>query len=215
MGVSRLSGMLLPPMLTDTAIRNAKPREKPYKLSGGGGLYLLINPSDSRWWRLKYRVAGKEKLLSLGVYPEISLKQAHDRRDECRRQLANGIDPGVKRKVEKASEVDSFEAIAREWFEKFSANWAPTHSSKVIRRLEMDVFPWLGSRRARDIAPPELLTCLRRVESRGALDTAHRVLQNCGQIFRYAVATESPCASHRAAFPTGRRDLARASHVYW
>jgi len=144
-------------------------------------------------------------LLSLGVYPEVSLKQAHDRRDECRRQLANGIDPGVKRKVEKASEVDSFEAIAREWFEKFSVNWAPTHSSKVIRRLEMDVFPWLGSRRARDIVPPELLACLRRVESRGALDTAHRVLQNCGQIFRYAVATgraeRDPAADLRGALP--------------
>jgi integrase len=124
--------------------------------------------------------------------------------------LANGIDPGVKRKVEKASEVDSFEAIAREWFEKFSANWAPTHSSKVIRRLEMDVFPWLGSRRARDIAPPELLTCLRRVESRGALDTAQRVLQNCGQIFRYAVATgraeRDPAADLRGALPPPNGD---------
>jgi hypothetical protein len=162
-------------MLTDTAIRNAKPREKPYKLAGGGGLYLVINPSGSRWWRLKYRVGGREKLLSLGVYPDVSLKQAHDRRDECRRHLASGIDPGVKRKVEKASEVDSFEAIAREWFEKFSANWAPSHSSKVIRRLEVDVFPWLSGRRARDIAPSELLACLRRVESRGVLDTAGSV----------------------------------------
>jgi integrase len=150
-------------------------------------------------------VDGKEKLLSLGVYPEVSLKLAHERRDECRRQLASGIDPGARRKAEKASEADSFEAIAREWFEKFSRSWAPSHSSKVIRRLEVDVFPSMGSRRARDISPPELLACLRRVESRGALDTAHRVLQNCGQIFRYAVATgravRDPAADLRGALP--------------
>lgn len=192
-------------LLTDTAIRSAKPRTGPYKLAAGGGLYLLINPNGSRWWRLKYRVGGKEKLLSLGVYPDISLKVARDRRDEARRELEAGGDPGVRRKAEKVAQAHSFEAVAREWFEKFSANWADSHSSKVLRRLEMDVFPWVGSRPVSQITPPELLTCLRRVEKRGALDTAHRVHQNCGQIFRYAVATgraeRDPAADLRGALP--------------
>src|SRR6185312_12443761 len=117
-------------MLTDTAVRNAKPREKPYKLSDSGALYLLVSPNGSRLWRFKYRIAGKEKLLALGAYPEIPLKQARDRRDEARQQLANGIDPGVKRQVEKAAEGETFEAIAREWFAKFSANWAASHAEK-------------------------------------------------------------------------------------
>jgi integrase len=176
-------------VLTDTAVRNAKPREKPYKLSDSGALYLLISPGGSKLWRFKYRVEGKEKLLALGAYPEIPLKHARDRRDEARRLLANGVDPGVKRQVEKAAAGDTFEAIAREWFAKFSVNWAASHSEKVIRRLELDLFPWLGTRPIREITPPELLTCLRRIEGRGAFDTAHRAHQNCGQVFRYAVAT--------------------------
>ncbi len=191
--------------LTDASIRSAKPSEKPYKRAAGGGLYLLINPNGSRWWRFKYRLGGKERLLSLGVYPDVSLKQAREKRDEARRQLANGIDPSVKRKAEKVAQADSFEAVAREWFAKFSTNWADSHSSKVLRRLEADVFPWLGSRPVGQITPPELLVCLRRVEGRGALDTAHRVHQNCGQIFRYAVATgraeRDPAADLRGALP--------------
>ena len=175
--------------LTDTEIRGLKPKEKPYKVSDGHGLYLLINKNGSRWWRFKYRIAKKEKLLSLGVYPDISLKLARERCEEVRRQLSTGADPSAKRKAEKIAQADSFEAVAREWFAKFSANWADSHSSKVLRRLEMDVFPWLGSRAVSQILPSELLTCLRRVEARGALDSAHRVQQTCGQIFRYAIAT--------------------------
>lgn len=190
-------------MLTDTAVRNAKPREKPYKLADSGALYLLISPGGSKLWRFKYRVDGKEKLLALGAYPEIPLKQARDRRDEARRLLANGVDPGVKRQVEKAAAGDTFEAIAREWFAKFSANWAASHSEKVIRRLELDLFPWLGARPIREIIAPELLSCLRRIEGRGAVDTAHRAHQNCGQVFRYAVATgradRDPSADLRGA----------------
>jgi hypothetical protein len=131
--------------LTDAAIRSTKSRLKPYKVAAGGGLYLLINPNGSRWWRFKYRVSGKEKLLSLGVYPEVSLKLARERRDESRRQLANGSDPSAKRKAEKVAQADSFEAVAREWFTKFSVSWAESHSSKVLRRLEMDrcATPWL------------------------------------------------------------------------
>lgn len=192
-------------MLTDNAIRSAKPREKPYKLFDERGLFLLVTPSGGRWWRLKFRVAGKEKLLSLGVYPDVTLKSARELRDDARRELAGGVDPSAKRKAEKVAEADSFEAVAREWFAKFSANWAETHSEKIIRRLEADIFPWLGSRSVGQITAPELLTCVRRIEGRGALDTAHRALQNCGQIFRYAVATNraerNPAADLRGALP--------------
>jgi integrase len=192
-------------MLTDNAIRAAKPREKPYKMFDGGGLYLLVNPNGSRWWRLKFRVDGKEKLLSVGTYPDVPLKLARDRRDDARRQLVNGIDPGAKRKAEKTAEGDGFEAVAREWFAKFSPTWKATHSAKIIRRLELYVFPWLGSRRTGAITPPELLSSLRRIEARGTLETAHRVHQNCGQIFRYAIATgraeRDPAADLRGALP--------------
>ncbi len=205
LGVTAQYRMRLPPMLTDTAIRSAKPREKPYKLADGGGLYLLINPNGSRWWRLKYRVDGREKLLSIGVYPDVPLKDAREERDEARRLLAKGVDPGEKRKSEKSAQVDTFEAIAREWFAKFSAGWAAGHADKVFRRLELFVFPWLGARPIRGISAPEVLTCLRRIEARGTLETAHRTHQHCGQVFRYAVATgraeRDPCADLRGALP--------------
>jgi Phage integrase central domain/Arm DNA-binding domain/Prophage CP4-57 regulatory protein (AlpA) len=175
-----------PGMLTDRELKTFKPREKPYKISAGGGLHLLINPSGSRLWRMKYRVDGREKLLSFGMYPEVSLKDARDRRDDARRVLRQGIDPGAQRKAEKAAVAETFEAIAREWFEKFAPSWAESHSSKVIRRLELEVFPWLGPRPIKSIAPPDLLSCLRRIEARGVTETAHRVHQCCGQIFRYA-----------------------------
>jgi integrase len=193
--------------LTDAAIRNARPADKPRKLSDSGGLYVLVNPNGSRWWRLKYRSGGKEKGLSLGVYPEVGLKDARAKRDEMRRQLAAGIDPGRVRSAAKAAQTgsNSFEAVAREWIAKFSPTWAPSHSSKVVRRLERDVFPWMGSRPIGDITAPELLTVLRRIESRGALETAHRALRNSGQVFRYAIATgraeRSPAADLRGALP--------------
>lgn len=175
--------------LTDTSIRNSKPSDKPTKLFDGGGLFLLLNPNGARWWRLKYRVAGKEKLLSLGVYPDVPLKVARERRDDARKLIAQGIDPSAKRQAEKVAQADTFEAIAREWFEKFAPGWAQGHSDKIIRRLERDVFPWLGSKPVGSIAAPEILTCLRRIEKRGAIDTAHRAQQNIGQVLRYAVAT--------------------------
>ncbi|EIT69977.1 MULTISPECIES: tyrosine-type recombinase/integrase [Hydrocarboniphaga] len=179
--------------LTDTGIRAAKPKAKPYKLPREDGLFLLINPSGSKWWRLAYSFDGKEKLLSLGVYPEVSLADARRRRDEARKLLAAGVDPSGHRKAEKLAGAEraanSFEVIAREWFGKFSTRWAPSHSSKTIGRLERDVFPWLGDRAVASVTAPELLTVLRRVEARGALETAHRILQVSGQIFRYAIAT--------------------------
>ncbi|WP_343661081.1 integrase arm-type DNA-binding domain-containing protein [Ralstonia sp.] len=198
--------------LTDTAIRNAKPSEKPIKLSDGGGLYIEIAPSGGKWWRLKYRFAGKEKRLSLGVYPDVGLKEARDRRDAAKRLLADGIDPSVERRVRKAATVEragnSFEAVAREWHIKFSPDWSESNAKKVLARLENDVFPWLGGRPIAEIKAPDLLGVARRVESRGALDTAHRVLQTCGQIFRYAVATgraeRDPSGDLRGALPPAK-----------
>ncbi len=179
--------------LTATSIKNARAVDKPLKLFDGGGLYLLVNPNGSRWWRFKYRYLGKEKLLSFGTYPDISLKDARDRRDEARKQLAAGIDPGEHRKAMKTTLAfrgeNSFEIVAREWFAKYSPNWAAGHSDKIIRRLERDIFPWLGGRPIAEITAPDLLATLRRIESRGAIETAHRAQQNCSQVFRYAVAT--------------------------
>ena len=179
--------------LTATSIKNARAVDKPLKLFDGGGLYLLVNPNGSRWWRFKYRYLGKEKLLSFGTYPDISLKDARDRRDEARKQLAADIDPGEHRKAMKTTLAvrgeNSFEIVAREWFAKYSPNWAAGHADKIIRRLERDIFPWLGGRPIAEITAPDLLATLRRIESRGAIETAHRAQQNCSQVFRYAVAT--------------------------
>ncbi|HRH79981.1 MAG TPA: integrase arm-type DNA-binding domain-containing protein [Thiobacillaceae bacterium] len=179
--------------LTDTAIRNAKPTEKSVKLSDGGGLYLLLNPNGSRWWRLDYRFDGKRKTLSMGVYPDVTLKDARARRDEARKLLAVDVDPGENRKALKAAKKDratnSFEVIAREWYAKFSPTWSESHGDRTIRRFERDIFPWLGDKPIAEISPPRLLETVRRIEQRGALETAHRALSNCGQVFRYAIAT--------------------------
>lgn len=193
--------------LTDTAVRNTKPREKPYKLADEKGLYLLVHPNGSKYWRLKYRFAGKEKVLAIGVYPDISLADARNRREQARKQLANTVDPGEVKKVNKRATLvaaeNSFEAVAREWFAKFAPTWVPSHSNKIIRRLERDIFPWIGNRPIAEVTAPDLLTALRMVEGRGAIDTAHRVLQNCGQVFRYAIATgrasRDPSADLRGA----------------
>ena len=195
--------------LTDTAAKNAKPKAKPYKLGDSGGLFLLVATNGGRWWRLKYRFDGKEKLLSVGIYPEVSLKQARDRRDEARRLLAEGIDPGEHRKVTKVaqSEADpnTFEAVALEWIAKFQSTWTENHADKIRRRLERDLFPWIGKRPIASIEPQDVLSALRRIEERGRIETAHRALQNCSQIFRYAVATQrmasDPARDLRGALP--------------
>ncbi len=192
-------------MLTDTAIKAAKPREKPYKISDGRGLFLLITPAGGRWFRFKYRFQGKEKLLSLGVYPDVSLKAARDAREKARGLLGKDVDPGVTRRCEKFSIRDSFEAVAKEWFEKFSQKWVAGHSDKLIRRLELYIFPWIGNRPIGKIEAPEILACVRRIEAKGNLETAHRALQVCGRIFRYAVATgrahRDPTGDLRGAIP--------------
>lgn len=195
--------------LTDVEARNAKPREKPYKLSDAKGMYLEIMPNGSKYWRVKYRFLGKEKRLALGVYPEVSLKDARIKLDEARSRLASGIDPSAERKAAKTAAIDraenNFEAVAREWFKKHSPMWAPSHAEKIIRRLERDIFPWIGPQPIAEISAPNLLSVLRRIENRGAVETAHRAHQNCGQIFRYAIATgraeRDPSADLRGALP--------------
>ncbi|MFT4197678.1 MAG: integrase arm-type DNA-binding domain-containing protein [Pseudoxanthomonas sp.] len=193
--------------LTDVVIRKARPEAKPRKLADGGGLYLLLNPDGARWWRLKYRFAGKEKLLSLGTYPDTSLGEARERRDAARKLLANGVDPGVQRKAEKARSAElaanTFEAVAREWYAVKSVQLVPSYRSKVLARIEGDLLPLLGKRPVAELTAPEILKALRRIEDRGANETAHRVLQTCGQVFRYAVATglldADPTAALRGA----------------
>ncbi len=193
--------------LTDTSIRSAKPKDKTFRLFDSGGLYLEINPAGGKWWRWKYRVGGNEKRLSLGVYPDVSLKFVREKRDTARRQLAKGIDPGHARKAEKLAQAgaESFETIAREWHAKFSPGWVASHGDRILRRLEKDLFPWLGKRSMLEIKAPELLVVLRRIENRGALESAHRAMQNCGQVFRYAVATgraeRDPTGDLRGALP--------------
>jgi integrase len=179
--------------LSDTTIKNAKPTpDKAYKLPDEKGMYLLINPNGSKYFRLKYRFAGKEKVLALGVYPDTGLKQAREKRDEARKLLADGIDPGENRKAVKSSRAESaansFEIIAREWGSRKVNEW-DDKNNRSKRMLERNIFPWLGSKPITDILPKEILDCLRRVEDRGTIETAHRTLQICGQVFRYAVAT--------------------------
>ena len=178
--------------LTDTAVRNAKPAEKPYKLTHGKGLYLLVN-ATGKYWRLDYRFAGKRKTLALGVYPDVTLAKARERRDDARKLLTNDTDPSLVMAVNKRARLqaaeNTFEAVAREWYAKKLPTWAPTTAQKVIRQLEKDIFPWIGNRPIKDIAAPELLSTLRRMESRGALELAHRMREYCGMVFRYAVAT--------------------------
>ena len=196
-------------MLSDTRIRRVRLTDKPRKLFDAGGLYVLVTPEGARYWRLKYRFAGKEKLLALGVYPQVPLALARARREEARVQLAAGVDPGAAKKAARAAvvarEVGTFEAVAREWFSKFSAPWAASHAKTVERRLERDVYPWIGNRPVGEIAAPELLAMLRRVESRGALETAHRIHQVVSQVLRYAVAIgraqRDPSADLRGALP--------------
>lgn len=199
-------------MLTDTKIRNTKPTSKPFKLYDEQGLFMIVNPNGSRWWRLRYTFDGKAKTLSLGTYPAVTLKEARQHRDDARLWIAKGTDPSDIRKAAKATKAeekqeqaeakqqaamlaagiplpDSFEAVAREWFAKNEAIWAANHADRIIRRLERDVFPYIGSKPVAEITAPEVLAVAQRIEDRGAGDTAHRAKQNIGQVMRYAIAT--------------------------
>jgi integrase len=179
--------------LADTRVRNAKGRAKPYKLSDGGGMYLLVVPDGGRYWRLDYRFAGKRRTLALGVYPTVPLSDARARREEARTLLTKGTDPSAAKKVRKraASHADetTFEPIAREWVQRQRKRLAPRYCTQVLTRLEADVFPQIGSRAITGITAADLLDVLHRVETRGAFETVRRLRQSCGQIFRYAIVT--------------------------
>jgi integrase len=197
--------------LTDIRVRNAKPepRKKTTRLYDQRGLYLEVSPNGGKWWRLKYRFVGKERRISLGVYPETSLKEAREDCAEARELLKKGVDPSQRRKLEKLAQAEeiasSFESITREWFRQTSGLWDEGHSVRVMRRFERDIFPWIGARPIREITPPELLMVMRKIESRGAIDTAHRMLGSCGKVFRYAISTgrltTDPARDLRDALP--------------
>ncbi len=203
--------------LTDTTIRNAKPRQKPYKLSDGGGLFLLVQPSGGKWWRYKYRYLGKEKLLALGAYPDVSLSEARKRHLRARTTLAEGQDPGEAKKEAKRLVVlkseNTFEAIAREFIDSRKHKWVTSYTVAMLARLERHVFPKLGNRPISEITAQEFLSVVRVVEKSGALDMAMRLGQAAGQIFRYAVATgradRNPIVDLRGALkPPVRKHMA-------
>lgn len=221
------------PPLSDLAIRRAKPTGKTQKLFDGGGLYLEISPTGGRWWRLKYRFDSKEKRLALGVYPEVPLQLARNRREDARRLLAAGTDPGQHKKDAAAAKAGldalTFESITREWMK--GRIWSPSYRVKVEAWMENDVFPWIGSRQATELEAPDFLSIARRMEKRGAIESGHRVIQNCGQIMRYAIASgvarRNPVADLRGALQpkpkrhyaaiTDSKDLApllRGIHAY-
>lgn len=179
-------------MLTDITLRTVKAREKPYKLADERGLYVLVTKT-SKAFRFDYRFEGKRKTLSFGIYPDVSLRDAREKRDKARSLLAKEIDPGAEKKAAKSAKIEArencLENIAREWYAKFSTKWSASHSEKIIRRLEKDIFPLIGNRPVAEITAPELLQVLRKIESRGATELVHRILQYLGQIFRYAIAT--------------------------
>ena len=179
--------------LTDTAVRNAKAKEKPYKLGDSGGLFVIVRPNGAKWWRLKYRFGGKEKQLSLGVYPDVSLHQARRRRDEHRQLLADGVNPSGHRNVTHAGTVDgtadSFEIVAREWLSRQLPSWSEGHARTVEYRLVAYVFPTLGTRSMTDIGPQDILAMLRSIQEAEKYETASRVLMVVRQVCVYAIAT--------------------------
>ncbi|MES1927287.1 integrase arm-type DNA-binding domain-containing protein [Salinisphaera sp. T31B1] len=196
--------------LTAVQVKQAKPRKKQYKLSDSGGLYLLVRPNGGRYWRLKYRFHGKEKTLAFGTAEDVSLADARSKRNEARKQLVDGNDPmELKRRVQetaKARQANAFETIGREWHEHKRPRWSEKHATKVIRSIENDVFPALGSRPVAEITPPEVLRVIRKIEERDALDYSHRVLQRIGMVFRYAIvtgkATYNPASDLKGALKT-------------
>ncbi|SDZ03010.1 tyrosine-type recombinase/integrase [Nitrosomonas sp. Nm33] len=179
-------------MLTDTAVRNAQSKDKPYKLTDSGGLYLLVK-SVGKYWRMNYRYAGKQKTLAIGVYPAITLSAARKKRDEARDLLIKDVDPAlvkaVNKQVKKHALDNTFQTIALEWHTKQSATWAESTAANIKRCLEADIFPWLGNRPIKDINAPDLLAVLRKIESRGAHEKAQRAREYIGRVFRYAIQT--------------------------
>lgn len=179
--------------LTEKQVLNAKAKDKPYKLTDGKGLHLLVKPNGGRYWRYKYTFLGKEKLLALGTYPEVSLSVAREKHREARKLVAEKIDPSAKKQEDKRQAIynaqNSFELVAKEWFDLNKSKWSEGHAQRVWRRLEVNVVPYLGKIAIADIKTLDLLNILRKVEARGATEMAHRLLQSCNAIFRYAVIT--------------------------
>jgi integrase len=217
--------------LTDAAIRGARPKEKSYKLADGGGLTLLVNPNGSKWWRLRYRFGGREKMLSVGVYPDVPLKNARDKRESIRRLIASGIDPSAKRGAEKAAQAETFAAIAAEWLDLQRKGFSAATLEKAEWTIKDLLNPFIGGAPIRSITAPDILALLRRLEARGKHETAHRTKQRAGQIFRYAIATgraeRDPTADLRGALapivssnhaaitdPKAVGELLRAIHGY-
>ena len=200
-------------MLTNTTIKSIKPKEKPFKKADARGLYLLVTPQGGKRWRFKYRFAMKEKCLSLGVYPDTSLKVARERRDKLRTLLEEGIDPGIERKVQKASIIEknanNFETVAREWLAKQIPVWSEANTKKITRILEKNVFPYIGATPITDLTAQDLLKFLKRIEKRGAGSVAHRALSDCNRIFRYGVITgkvpNNPCPDLKGALEPLRK----------
>jgi integrase len=225
---------------SDTTIRNIKPGDDRKRLSDGDGLYLLLFvKGGSHGWRFDYSINGKRKTVSLGTYPATGLKLAREKADAARQLVAAGTDPSEDRQAKRAEHVErtggaqsnTFEAVAREWYGVRKEEWAPSYGEKIIRRLEVDVFPWLGKQAVDTVTPPQLLQTLRRIESRGVIETAHRALENCSQVFRYAIATgrattdpgrdlkdalKKPLATHFAAITDPKRlgEFLRAAAGY-
>ncbi len=179
--------------LTDIQVKQAKPQDKPYKLADGKGMYLYVTVKGQRYWRLDYRFGGKRKTLALGVYPDVSLAKARTKRDDAKTQISNDIDPSdiqrAKKVAKTQSQANNFKALSLEWFEQRQAPWSESHRDRVDRMLHKELFPHLGMRPIGEITSPDLLACLRKIESRGVLETAKRAKQVAGQVFRYAVAT--------------------------
>lgn len=193
--------------LSDTKVRTVKAKDKPFKLADERGLFLLVQPTGGKLWRLKYRIDGKEKSLSLGTYPDVSLADAREKRDQARKLIATGDDPSALRKAIKAGKQErasnSFEVIARLWLKNYSANLSPATAEKNLRLFERDIFPWIGDKPIADLKPKDILDAARRIEARGAVDTAKRAIQLCGQVFQQAVIDEKVMSD-----PT--RDIRRA-----
>lgn len=195
--------------LSDIQVKNAKPQVKEYKLMDGYGLYLLVTPTGGKLWRFDYRIGDKRKTMAFGAYPAITLADARQRREDAKKLLANGVDPGETKKALKAAQgeqgINTFEVIAREWHSKYAHTWVASHAQHKLERLEKNVFPWIGKRPIKEITAPDVLAVLRRLEARGILDTAHRVRFECSSIFRYAVATgrtdRDPVADLKGALP--------------
>jgi len=203
--------------LSDAKVRNVKPRTKPYKIADGEGLFLLVTPAGGKYWRLKYYFADKEKLLALGVYPEVTLADARERRAHARKVLAAGNDPGeAKREAKRIviqKHANTFEVVAREWHQNRLEKWTPGHAKKILKRLETHVFNRIGTRPIADISTAELLSVMRRIEGHGS-EIAHRLLQICGQVFLYGVITQRVTVNPAISLRGALKPVVKKNHAY-